>query len=135
MQCWQAADTPDVSRTFSSPSAGGSSNAPPPYTDEASTFEDTESPEATPSAPAASTSQSTELTYDELQAKLTRTEADLSNALGSGLRQRNAKSSSNEKAVASGQTAQAVRQSADGVSLKMVTVLCLLSFLLAYFFF
>jgi hypothetical protein len=69
-----------------------------------------------------------------LKNKLAQAEAQLLNLKDSGLRQRNVKSSSDEKKPA-GNTAQVVRQQPAGVPVQIVALLCLLSFLLAYFFF
>jgi hypothetical protein len=52
-----------------------------------------------------------------------------------GLRQRKTNASNNEKADATGLQATIQQQAPGGVSVQIVAVLCLLSFLLAYFFF
>lgn len=95
-------------------------------------------------------------TYEELKDQLAKAEAtitSLKNEVASGLRQRKAaatsessgssgsSSSSKNTGAAAGtpQLAQAQKQSSprgtEGVPVKIVAVLCLVSFLLAYFFF
>lgn len=75
------------------------------------------------------------MTYEELKNKLAQAEAQLLNLKDSGLRQRNVKTAASDEKTRSGNTAQAVKQQPDGVSVQIVALLCLLSFLLAYFFF
>ncbi|KAF5609501.1 (VAMP)-associated [Fusarium subglutinans] len=142
-------DTPDVSRTFSSPGirdeSPSSSAAPPPYqSPKESAYED-EKPKSTyeesevKSTIAQATTaikETAELTYEELKAKLAQAEQQLVALKDSGLRQRNVKSSSSDddkRPLA--QTAQAVTQTVEGVPVQMAAILCLVSFLLAYFFF
>ncbi|KAJ4302399.1 phosphatidylinositol-binding protein scs2 [Collariella sp. IMI 366227] len=86
-------------------------------------------------------------TYDELKDQLAKAEAtiaSLKNEVASGLRQRKAAVTSTEggeEARAGGQLAQAERQGqqqqggAEGVPVQITALLCLFSFLLAYFFF
>lgn len=76
-----------------------------------------------------------EVTYDELKAKLLQAEAQLVALKDNGLRQRNVKSSSDDDKRPIAQTAQAVSQTVEGVPVQMAAILCLVSFLLAYFFF
>ncbi|WKT44981.1 hypothetical protein QSH57_009834 [Fusarium oxysporum f. sp. vasinfectum] len=142
-------DTPDVSRTFSSPGvrdeSPSSSAAPPPYqSPKESAYED-EKPKSTyeESEVKSTITQATtaiketaELTYEELKAKLAQAEQQLVALKDSGLRQRNVKSASGDddkRPLA--QTAQAVTQTVEGVPVQMAAILCLVSFLLAYFFF
>lgn len=76
------------------------------------------------------------MTYEELKAKLVQAEQQLVALKDNGLRQRNVKSTSNEddkRPLA--QAAQAVTQTVEGVPVQMAAILCLVSFLLAYFFF
>lgn len=81
-------------------------------------------------------------TYEELKDKLAKAEqtiASLKDEAASGLRQRKAAVSAtlNEKGV-TGQAqeiAQAARQGTEGVPVQVAAILCLVSFLLAYFFF
>lgn len=142
-------DTPDVSRTFSSPGirdeSPSSSAAPPPYqSPKESTYED-EKPKSTyeDSEVKSTITQATtaiketaELTYEELKAKLAQAEQQLVALKDSGLRQRNVKSaSSDDDKRPLAQTAQAVTQTVEGVPVQMAAILCLVSFLLAYFFF
>ncbi|KAJ3477786.1 hypothetical protein NLG97_g8745 [Lecanicillium saksenae] len=128
-------DTPDVSRNFSSPSAG----APPPYDDDASAVDAEEkAPIETPAALAGraipAVKDAGKETLEDVKAKLAAAQAEISNYKDSGLRQRNVKVGESEKKVPA-ELAQAVKQSAEGVSVPIVALLCLLSFLLAYFFF
>jgi cobalamin biosynthesis Mg chelatase CobN len=81
-------------------------------------------------------------TYDELKDQLAKAEAmiaSLKNEATSGLRQRKpaaATTTSEESgAVQNGELAQAERQGTEGVPVQVVAILCLISFLLAYFFF
>jgi hypothetical protein len=67
----------------------------------------------------ASIKETAELTYEELKAKLAQAEQQLVSLKDSGLRQ----------------TAQAIQQTVEGVPVQMAAILCLVSFLLAYFFF
>uniref|UniRef100_A0A4E9EAA2 MSP domain-containing protein n=1 Tax=Gibberella zeae TaxID=5518 RepID=A0A4E9EAA2_GIBZA len=142
-----ANDTPDVSRTYSSPGArddSPSSSAPPPYHSPQEQYEehrpksmqsDFEVKSAMSQA-ATSIKETAELTYEELKAKLAQAEQQLVALKDSGLRQRNVKSDSNDdekRPVA--QTAQAIQQTVEGVPVQMAAILCLVSFLLAYFFF
>ncbi|WXC44042.1 hypothetical protein QX201_003777 [Fusarium graminearum] len=142
-----ANDTPDVSRTYSSPGArddSPSSSAPPPYHSPQEQYEehrpksmqsDFEVKSAMSQA-ATSIKEAAELTYEELKAKLAQAEQQLVALKDSGLRQRNVKSDSNDdekRPVA--QTAQAIQQTVEGVPVQMAAILCLVSFLLAYFFF
>ncbi|TQV95333.1 hypothetical protein V2A60_009634 [Cordyceps javanica] len=128
-------DTPDVSHNFSSPSAG----APPPYEDDASAVDaDEKAPIDTPAALVSravpAVKDAANETLETVKAKLAAAQAEIASYRDSGLRQRNVKSGQNEK-VPAGELAQATKQSADGVSVQVVAILCLLSFLLAYFFF
>ncbi len=83
-------------------------------------------------------------TYEELKDQLAKAEATISNLkneVASGLRQRKAAATASEdksKAAQQPQLAQAERpgqQGTEGVPVQIVAVLCLASFLLAYFFF
>ncbi|KAF4495148.1 (VAMP)-associated [Fusarium agapanthi] len=142
-------DTPDVSRSFSSPGirdeSPSSSAAPPPYQSPKesvyeddkpkSTYEESEFKSTITQATTA-IKETAELTYEELKAKLAQAEQQLVALKDSGLRQRNVKSGSsdNDKRPLA-QTAQAVTQTVEGVPVQMAAILCLVSFLLAYFFF
>ncbi|KAF4463457.1 (VAMP)-associated [Fusarium albosuccineum] len=139
-----ATDTPDVSRTYSSPvikEESPSAAAPPPYQTEEAPVQDEklhEEPEAKSTISQATTAvkEAAELTYEELKAKLAQAEAQLVTLKDSGLRQRNVKStSSDDDKRPLAQTAQAVTQTVEGVPVQMAAILCLISFLLAYFFF
>lgn len=79
-------------------------------------------------------------TYEELKGKLAQAEAtiaSLKDQATSGLKQRKpATSASREKEVAPTQAlALAARQGTEGVPIRIVAFLCLISFLLAYFLF
>ncbi|KAG6003000.1 hypothetical protein E4U43_000981 [Claviceps pusilla] len=141
----EASETPDASRSFSSPSASRDnatpSSAPATHTsDEAAAEEDEDAKSIAKSKSAVSqaavaVSESAQLTYEELKTKLAQAETQLLNLKDGGLRQRNVKSSSNDDKTLTAQTTQAVRQHPEGVSVQIVAILCLISFLLAYFFF
>ncbi|KAJ4133394.1 phosphatidylinositol-binding protein scs2 [Fusarium equiseti] len=142
-----ANDTPDVSRTYSSPVVReeSPSNAPPPYQSPQQGSHEEERPrsmqsdmEVKSAISQATTSikETAELTYEELKAKLAQAEQQLVSLKDSGLRQRNVKSDSNDDEKRPlAQTAQAVQQTVEGVPVQMAAILCLVSFLLAYFFF
>ncbi|KAL4723648.1 phosphatidylinositol-binding protein scs2 [Fusarium chlamydosporum] len=141
-----ANDTPDVSRAYSSPAAReeSPSSAPPPYHSPKDTYEE-DRPKSMQSdfevksaiSQATTTIKETaELTYEELKAKLSQAEQQLVALKDSGLRQRNVKSDSNDdEKRPMAQTAQAIQQTVEGVPVQMAAILCLISFLLAYFFF
>ncbi|RCI16419.1 hypothetical protein L249_1914 [Ophiocordyceps polyrhachis-furcata BCC 54312] len=130
-------DTPP-SRTYSSPRATGDSNPPPSYAvhDSADNVDNkSERPKSAVSQAATAVAETTQVTYEELKAKLAQAEAQLVMLKDNTLRQRGAKpTASSESKSASGPVAQAVKQ-VDGVPVQVVAILCLLSFLLAYFFF
>ncbi|CEI67316.1 hypothetical protein FVEN_g5782 [Fusarium venenatum] len=142
-----ANDTPDVSRTYSSPTARDDSpvsSAPPPYQspNEHSYEERPKSMQSDFEVKSAisqattSIKETAELTYEELKAKLAQAEQQLVSLKDSGLRQRNVKSDSNDdEKRPMAQTAQAIQQTVEGVPVQMAAILCLVSFLLAYFFF
>lgn len=133
-----AADTPDVSRTYSSPSAGGTTSLPPPYTEDNASPKDDDAQDAksTLSKAASAVTGAAQLTYEELKAKLSEAQGEIAQLKDSGLRQRNVKGASSSEKSSQGQSTQALReQPAAGVSVQIVAILCLLSFLLAYFFF
>lgn len=98
-------------------------------------------PEPERAAPPVPTAKKTsDASYDELKSQLAKAEATIANLKSeatSGLRQRKAEvAEASEKVAAKGQElAQAVRQGTEGVPVQIVAGLCLLSFLLAYFFF
>ncbi|KAK9445322.1 Major sperm protein [Metarhizium brunneum] len=136
-----ATETPDAPRAFSSP--GGNANstplsAPPPYASDDAAEEADDKPERPKSAvshAATSVSEAAQVSYEELKSKLAQAEAQLLNLKDSGLRQRSVKSVSSEEKRPAANTAQVVKQQPDGVPVQIVALLCLLSFLLAYFFF
>ncbi|POR32411.1 Uncharacterized protein TPAR_07383 [Tolypocladium paradoxum] len=136
-----ASDTPEASRAFSSPRANAEStplSAPPPYTSNDAKDDDddykSDRPKSAVSQAATAVSETAHATYEELRAKLAQAEAQVANLKDSGLRQRNVKAATAEVKKAGGQVAQVVNQP-EGVSVKIVAMLCLLSFLLAYLFF
>jgi hypothetical protein len=141
----KALDTPEVSRTFSSPSANNDSShspAPPSYSEFSKEQPQPEPQETKPEpaksvvSQAASTVTATaQATYEELKAKLVQAEAQIASLQESGLRQRNVKSVVEDAKKAAPEVAQAVKQTVEGVPVQIVALLCLLSFLLAYFFF
>ncbi|KAL6922185.1 hypothetical protein ACHAPO_002944 [Fusarium lateritium] len=142
-----ANDTPDVSRTYSSPTARDDSpvsSAPPPYQspnehsyeDRPKSMQSDFEVKSAISQATASIKETAELTYEELKAKLAQAEQQLVSLKDSGLRQRNVKSDSNaDEKRPMAQTAQAIQQTVEGVPVQMAAILCLVSFLLAYFFF
>jgi hypothetical protein len=104
----------------------------------------TEEPETTPSTiPVPSIAQvksTASETYEELKSRLAQAEAtiaSLRDQATSGLKQRkHIASTSDEKSAGPTQAlAQAQRQGTEGVPIQIVATLCLVSFLLAYFFF
>lgn len=118
-------------------------SAPPPYVsdDATSAHEDDRGDvgsdvKSAISQAATTASTTVQLTYEEIKAKLSQAEAQLSTLKDSGLRQRNVKTTNgdNEKRALA-EPAQALRQTVEGVPVKIVALLCLVSFLLAYFFF
>ncbi|UKZ75018.1 hypothetical protein TrVFT333_002690 [Trichoderma virens FT-333] len=112
-------DTPDAPRAYSSPSAADSPNTA-----------------KSAASKTASAAASTVLAgSDDYKAKIAQLEAELANYKNSGLRQRNAKGSSETEKKSGGALAQQTKQGVEGVPVKIVAILCLLSFLLAYVFF
>ncbi|KAI8669525.1 MSP domain-containing protein [Fusarium keratoplasticum] len=141
-----ATDTPDISRTYSSPVAkeeSPSAAAPPPYQSEHVPEEDEKpqaaedpEPKSTVAQATAAVKEAAEVSYEELKAKLAQAEAQIVSLRETGLRQRNVKpASSEDEKRPMLQTAQAVQQTVEGVPVQMAAILCLISFLLAYFFF
>ncbi|KAJ4218993.1 phosphatidylinositol-binding protein scs2 [Fusarium solani] len=141
-----ATDTPDISRTYSSPVAkeeSPSAAAPPPYQSEHLPEEDEKpqpaedpEPKSTVAQATAAVKEAAEVSYEELKAKLAQAEAQIVSLRETGLRQRNVKpASSEDEKRPMLQTAQAVQQTVEGVPVQMAAILCLISFLLAYFFF
>lgn len=123
--------TPDISRTYDSPTSADAdlSSAPPAY--ESDTKRDVPQAETA----AAKVKKVVELTYEELKAKLEKAEAELASLnIAGGLRQRITKAAEVDKSPS--QLATAVRQQApEGVPVQIVAALCFASFLLAYLFF
>ncbi|OHE90866.1 MSP domain-containing protein [Colletotrichum orchidophilum] len=130
--------TPDVSNVYSSPQQGTESGSPAPATRPSTSDvkDDTVSEKAQSTVSAAShvIANTAQITYEELKQKLSQAEAKIASLQDtSGLRQR--VKTETEKLPTAQEAAAAVRQGAEGVSVQMVAILCLLSFLLAYFFF
>lgn len=112
-------------------------SAPPSYTPEDTRDDDdskSDRPKSAVSQAVTAVSDSAQATYEELKTKLAQAEDQISTLKDSGLRQRNVKPAVGDGKRASGPVNQAVKQ-ADGVPVQIVAILCLLSFLLAYFFF
>ncbi|KAH6874778.1 PapD-like protein [Thelonectria olida] len=139
----QAHDTPDA-RSFSSPGATDEpalSTAPPPYPIEDTPEQEDEKPEEKPEVKSTISQATTavtsvaESTIEELKAKLAQAEAQIANLRETGLRQRNVKSGNTEEKYTVARANQAVKQTVEGVPVQMAAILCLVSFLLAYFFF
>ncbi|GKT67821.1 MSP domain-containing protein [Colletotrichum tofieldiae] len=132
--------TPDVSNVYSSPgqeadgSGSPSASAARPTTSDVKDDTVSEKAQSTVSAVSHVVANTAQATYDELKQKLSQAEAKIASLQdNSGLRQRIKTES--EKLPSTQEAAAAVRQGVDGVSVQMVAILCLLSFLLAYFFF
>ncbi|CCE32387.1 hypothetical protein E4U35_002087 [Claviceps purpurea] len=138
-----ASETPSAPRSFFSPSAGHASAAASsaPYTsDDAAAENDEDAKSITNSKPTvsqatAAVSETAKLTYDELKAMLAQAEAQLLSLKDGGLRQRNVKSTSSDEKAPRGQNTHPVEHQPEGVPVQIVAILCLISFLLAYFFF
>jgi hypothetical protein len=139
----QAHDTPDA-RSFSSPGAtdeSAPSTAPPPYPIEDTPEQEDEKPEEKPDVKSTISQATTavtsvaESTIEELKAKLAQAEAQIANLRETGLRQRNVKGATTDEKYTIARANQAVKQTVEGVPVQMAAILCLVSFLLAYFFF
>ncbi|KAG5939295.1 hypothetical protein E4U60_000954 [Claviceps pazoutovae] len=140
-----ASETPSAPRSFFSPSAGhasaAASSGPPPYTsDDAAAEKDEDAKsvtqsKSTVSQATAAVSETAKLTYDELKTMLAQAEAQLLSLKDGGLRQRNVKSTSSDEKAPRGQNTHPVEHQPEGVPVQIVAILCLISFLLAYFFF
>ncbi|KAJ0162984.1 Vesicle-associated membrane protein-associated protein C16G5.05c [Colletotrichum tanaceti] len=133
-------NTPDVSNVYSSPaqeadrSGSPSASAVRPSTSDMKDDTVSEKAQSTVSAASHIVANTAQVTYEELKQKLSQAEAKIANLQdSSGLRQRIKTES--EKLPSTQEAAAAVRQGVEGVSVQMVAILCLLSFLLAYFFF
>ncbi|KAK7454861.1 hypothetical protein CaCOL14_005924 [Colletotrichum acutatum] len=130
--------TPDVSNVYSSPQQDADSGSPAPAARPSTSDvkEDTVSEKAQSTVSAAShvVANTAQVTYEELKQKLSQAEAKIASLQDtSGLRQR--VKTETEKLPTAQEAAAAVRQGAEGVSVQIVAILCLFSFLLAYFFF
>ncbi|KAK2033332.1 MSP domain-containing protein [Colletotrichum zoysiae] len=130
--------TPDVSHVYSSPGpeadGSGSPGTVRPSTSDAKDDSVSEKAQSTVSAASHAVTNTAQATYDELKQKLSQAEAKIASLQdNSGLRQR--VKTESEKLPSTQEAAAAIRQGVEGVSVQMVAILCLLSFLLAYFFF
>ncbi|KAK2062189.1 MSP domain-containing protein [Colletotrichum caudatum] len=130
--------TPDVSHVYSSPGpeadGSGSPGTARPSTSDAKDDSVSEKAQSTVSAASHVVTNTAQATYDELKQKLSQAEAKIATLQdNSGLRQR--VKTEGEKLPSTQEAAAAIRQGVEGVSVQMVAILCLLSFLLAYFFF
>lgn len=141
------ADDPDASRYF--PSTGEASHpsiAPPPYTALSEQKGRDAKTEPSASIPSASTVTTTTAlpTYEELKIRLEEAEAKLREYSeretgvlryrGDYRGDRSASSTTSEKGPA-GTTVRQGLDASPGVPVRIVAVLCLISFLMAYFFF
>lgn len=133
--------TPDISRAYASPSNNDdtvSNPSPPPYPEESKPVkkepvEDT--PKTTVGQIKSQIASTVQPTYEELKRKLADAEATIESLRQeSSLRKRKGGSDS-EKTSQGQQLATATRQVAEGVPVKIVAILCLLTFLLSYIFF
>ena len=141
----QVEATPDAPPpSYSSPHEDAVAASPSPPVHREPKQEPSQEPETAPSTltvPSVAAVKSAAVdTYDELKAQLARAEAtiaSLKEQATSGLKQRKpVDSAPNEKSGAPVQgLAQAQRQGTEGVPVHVVAILCLISFLLAYFFF
>ncbi|KAH7325779.1 PapD-like protein [Stachybotrys elegans] len=131
-----ASETPEPSRNFSSPSANLESSQADLRSVESHDDDNvSEAPKSVVSSAAATVSNAAQLTYEELKAKLAQAETQIASLKDSGLRQRNVKGSPESNPKPAPTLAQANRPPASGVPVPIVALLCLISFLLAYFFF
>jgi hypothetical protein len=131
-------DTPEPTHAFSSPRASVEPNSPPlapPSYSESAKEEAKPEIKSTIAQAAAAVSDTAQVTYEELKAKLVQAEAQVAKLTESGLRQRNVKSAVEDAKKPAGEMAQAVKQTVEGVPVQIAALLCLVSFLLAYFFF
>ncbi|KAL2113842.1 hypothetical protein VUR80DRAFT_2234 [Thermomyces stellatus] len=132
--------TPDVSRAFTSPSNDdvSSPHPPPPYPEDAKPPKREaaeESPRASPVPSKPSPPSRAQPTYDELQAKLASAEQVIE-SLRQELQLRKRKSGAeNEKSPPEPQVVTTSRQEPAGVPVKVVAILCFITFLLSYIFF
>ncbi|OLN86437.1 Vesicle-associated membrane protein-associated protein C16G5.05c [Colletotrichum chlorophyti] len=132
--------TPDVSHVYSSPNQDADSTASPnassvrPASSDIKDDTVSEKAQSTVSAASHVVANTAQATYDELKQKLQQAEAKIATLQDtSGLRQR--VKAETEKLPSAQEATAAVRQGVDGVSVQVVALLCLFSFLLAYFFF
>ncbi|KAI1418684.1 VAMP-associated protein [Hypoxylon sp. FL1857] len=88
-------------------------------------------------AAAASTGQTSDPTFAELKQQLAQAEKKIAQFKQDqeGLRQRKNTSTDNKPGSKTGEVAQTVRSGTEGVPVKLVAILCFLSFMLAYLFF
>jgi hypothetical protein len=131
-----ALDTPDVSRSFSSPSTHLDTPASDPSLAEPEEEKSVlEAPKAVAVQAATTVANAAQVTYEELKQKLAQAEAQLANVTDAGLRKRNTKTTAESSDSPAPNLATAMKPAASGVPVHVVTLLCFVSFLLAYFFF
>ncbi|PHH72908.1 hypothetical protein CDD82_5740 [Ophiocordyceps australis] len=140
----QVDDTPNAARNYATPRARADSTPrgsidPSSHTPDSKKDDDkSERPRSAVSQAVTAVSDSAQTSYEELKAKLAQAEAQLANYKDSGLRQRGAKTAAGGDQSKSNTTKiapQPALKQAEGVSVQLVAILCLISFLLAYFFF
>ncbi|KAK5992198.1 Vesicle-associated membrane protein-associated protein scs2 [Cladobotryum mycophilum] len=114
----------------------GLNHAPPAY-DDAREDDDSKSEtlKSVLSRPSTAVSNVAHTVTEDLKAKIAQLEAELANFKDSGLRQRNVKGGEGAARSATAALAQQTKQTVEGVPVQIAAALCLLSFLLAYFFF
>lgn len=139
----QVESTPDAPPpAYSSPQEEAVVTSPAPSQRVEVRREPSREPETAPSTivPSVAAVKATVVdTYEDLKDTLAQKEAlitSLKEQLSSGLKQRKPATTSDEKSTSPGQAlAQVQPRGTEGVPIQIVAILCLLSFLLAYFFF
>ena len=140
----QVESTPDAPpRTYSSPQEEAVVTSPSATQHTEAKREPSHEPETAPSTivPSVAAAKSTVVdTYEDLKEKLAQSDVlinSLKEQISSGLKQRKpAVAAVEEKIASAGQTlAQIQPRGTEGVPIQIVAMLCLVSFLLAYFFF
>lgn len=133
----QTSETPETSHVFSSPRANADAASFSALSNATNNVDGELSQDtlATTSRPAASETANSHHSYEELKSKLHKAEAQLATLRDGGLRQRNVKGATGDDKKSGSLAIPAVKPTARGVSVPIVALLCLLSFLLAYIFF
>ncbi|PKS07760.1 hypothetical protein jhhlp_006368 [Lomentospora prolificans] len=133
--------TPDISRAYASPSNNAdtvSNPSPPPYPEESEpvTKEHVEeTPKTTAGQIKSQIASIAQPTYEELKRKLADAEATIESLRQESVLRKRKGGSDDEKTSQGQQLATATRQVAEGVPVKIVAILCFLTFLLSYIFF